>query len=153
MASLVLGGVVFRRFEIPESVRFPIRQRHHVHFLMGGKRVIDATGPDPLPIHWSGRFTGSNAASRCRTLEVMTAAGREVICVFGPFLRPVLITHFSPDMQKPYDIPYSIEVLPTRTEALGGGGSSPSMGRATGLDFAAALAGAATAAAIASGVA
>lgn len=152
MASLVLGGVVFRNFEIPQSIIFPIRQRHHIHLHVGSDRVVDATGPDPQPIRWSGRFTGPDASSRVRTLQVMTAAGAELPLVYASFQERVLIIDFTPDLTKSYDIYYQIEVLPTTNQGGGSGGLaqlSESMGTVTGLDIAAAITGAANAAAIA----
>lgn len=113
MAALVLGGIVFKHFEIPERIVFPRRQRHHIHYHVGSERVVDATGPDPLPIRWSGRFTGPDAAPRVRTLINMTDAGVALQLVYGSFMDRVLITEFTPDLEKIYDIRYTIECLPT----------------------------------------
>lgn len=111
--ALILGGVVFRNFEIPENVLFPIRQRHHIHYHVGAARVVDATGPDPQPIRWSGRFTGPDASDRARALESMAEGGLEWTLVFASFQRQVLVTDFQPDLRRSYDIPYAIECLPT----------------------------------------
>lgn len=118
--ALVLGGIVFKNFEIPQDIVFPLRQRHHVHYLVGAERVIDAVGPDPQPIRWEGRFTGPDATPRVRSLQSMTSSGIEWLLVYASFLEQVLITEFTPILEKPYDIRYRIEVLPTTTRGSGG---------------------------------
>lgn len=122
MAALVLGGVVFRGFELPERVVFPMHHRHHIHRLMGGDRVIDATGPDPLAVAWRGRFFGSDATSRARALLTMTEQGREQPCVWGSFMTQVLIVSFVPEFEREWQVRYAIECLPTVPRISGGGG-------------------------------
>lgn len=119
--ALILGGVVFKKFEIPENIVFPIRQRHHIHYFLGSSRVVDAAGTDPQPIRWAGRFTGPDASSRVRTLISMTESGQEWLLVFASFMSRVLIVEFAPDLEKPWDIRYMIEVLPTGAEGARGG--------------------------------
>lgn len=153
--ALVLGGFVFRGFEIPSNVRFPLSQRHHIHRQVGGGRVVNAMGPDPEPISWGGRFTGSNASSRVNTLRALTAAGRELPVVFASFMYMVLITRFDPDLTKPYDVYYQIQLTPTQPfGGAGGGGGGGGGGQEAGIavDLVAAAAGAALAAGIAGGL-
>lgn len=150
--ALVLGGFVFRGFEIPSNVRFALSQRHHIHRLVGGGREVNAMGPDPDVISWGGRLTGSNASGRVNTLRALTAAGRELPVVFASFMHMVLITRFDPDLTKSYDIYYQIQLTPTRPFDLGGGGSGGGQGAGIALDLGAAAAGAALAAGIAGGL-
>jgi hypothetical protein len=132
MASLILGGVIFKHFEIPSRLTFPMAHRYNIHKQVGGGRVVDAMGQDPQPRQWAGRFTGVDATPRARMLEQMTAQGRELPLVYGSFMNMVLIILFEPDMERTYDIPYRIVVLPTRP--IGGG-------QARGADAGAAIAG------------
>jgi hypothetical protein len=54
--TLTLGDFTFARYEIPERIPFGGDQQLNVHKLVGGVRVIDALGADPMPIEWSGFF-------------------------------------------------------------------------------------------------
>jgi hypothetical protein len=54
--------------EVPDIIPFGGHQRPAIHNQLGGKRVIDAMGPDPTAIHWSGR------RSRTNTLAVSVSA-------------------------------------------------------------------------------
>jgi hypothetical protein len=120
-APLVLGGIVFEGFEIPSSLKFPMKQRHHVHKLVGGGRVVDKLGPDPEDHKWSGRFRGATAESRCRSIEALCASGAEVGLSWGSFFRIGIVSHFDPDYNAAFEIPYSITFTPTEAGAGGGG--------------------------------
>ncbi|MEQ1694785.1 MAG: hypothetical protein ABL901_02995 [Hyphomicrobiaceae bacterium] len=120
-APLVLGGIVFEGFEIPSSLKFPTKQRHHIHKLVGGGRVIDTLGPDPEDIKWSGRFRGSNAASRCRSLESLCDTGGVIGLSWGSFFRLGIVSHFDPDYNAEYEIPYSITFTPDVNQSAGFG--------------------------------
>jgi hypothetical protein len=152
MPALVLGGVVFKNFEIPEHIIFPIKQRYKIHYHLGSARVVDAMGPDPQPVRWEGRFTGPDASSRVRALQGMTSSGVEWHCVFGTFMEQGLITDFTPVMEKPWDYRYAIEFLPTTNQGSGSGGASFSplntTGFVVGQDLTTAQGGAAAAQAI-----
>ena len=73
--SLTLGPVAFAGFEIPSSITLGGRQRLAIHKLPGGLRIIDALGPDPADLAWSGIFTGPDAADRARLLDAMRVGG------------------------------------------------------------------------------
>lgn len=152
MPALVLGAVIFRNFEIPDHIVFPVSQRHKVHYFVGSDRVIDAMGPDPEPIRWNGRFTGPNAASRVRTLQAMTSSGAEWACVYNTFMERVLIIRFTPIMTKAYDYDYAIELLPTTNQGGGAGGlgfaPTATTGEVVGQDLSQAQSSATTAQAI-----
>jgi hypothetical protein len=58
MATVTIGGISLSEWEIPERINFGGKQQVTVHKLIGGNRVIDAMGPDPDDVRWSGRFRG-----------------------------------------------------------------------------------------------
>lgn len=76
---LVLGGVTFRGFEVPERIVLPGGAHTiHTHSLIGGARVLDMMGPDPVDISWHGRFRGNDALSRFHAVDNIRISGREV---------------------------------------------------------------------------
>jgi hypothetical protein len=106
--SLTLGGVVFNDFEIPESINFGGEQMLVVHKLPGGKRVIDAMGPDDSDIHWTGRFRGPSGEQRAILLDYMRRQGNQILLSWGLHRYQVVIKEFKPDYRQAYEIPYSI---------------------------------------------
>jgi hypothetical protein len=108
---LVLGTVAFQGFEAPEQIPFGGRQRLNVHRLMGGKRVVDAMGPDDDSIVWRGRFRGTLATLRARQLDLMRRAGRPHILTWGAFVYRVVIERFDASYEAFNEIPYSISCL------------------------------------------
>ena len=121
-SPLTLGGITFEDFEVPDSLKFPLKLAHHVHKLIGGDIVIDTNGPSPEHCKWSGRFRGANAASRCRAIASMLKDGAEVALSFGSFFALGVIVEFDPDYHREYEIPYSISFQPSAT--MDGGGSN-----------------------------
>lgn len=109
--ALVLGTFAFSEFEIPASLPFGGRQALKVHRYMGGKRVIDALGPDDAPIQWSGQFRGFTASLRARQLDLMRSAGRPLVLTWGVFVYRVVIESFEADYQAPFEIPYRISCV------------------------------------------
>lgn len=118
--GITLGGIRFSEWEIPERV--PFGGRHHVavHRMIGGKRVVDALGPDPRRLSWSGRFRGASALGRARALDGMRAAGRQVACTYMGLHWLVVVTQFDADAERPYEIPYTIscEVVQDSAQAV-----------------------------------
>ncbi len=123
---LLLGSFTFQSFEIPDKIPFPGKQTLVIHKLIGGDRVIDAMGPDPDDIEWSGRFQGGDAVGRARELEAMRDAGFPVVLVCGVIVKTVVVSEFKFEYERPYQGPYTIKcaVVP---DALSTG--------AAGLDF------------------
>ena len=115
--KLVLGGIVFRDFEVPEKITFGQEQALHIHKLVGGGRVIDPMGPDPPPIRWQGRFRDADASSRCRAVERLCASGAQVGVSWGSFFFPVVVADFEADYEFMREIPYKITLI----RADGGG--------------------------------
>jgi hypothetical protein len=108
MATVTIGGISLSEWEIPERINFGGKQQVTVHKLIGGTRVIDAMGPDPDDVRWSGRFRGPTALQRSAALDLLRASGAEVPLIYlGKFLT-VVITDFRCDAERSYEIPYQI---------------------------------------------
>lgn len=121
--KLILGGIAFREFEIPEQISYGRKQRIEVHKLVGGGRVIDAYGSDPDPIRWSGRFRGRDATSRARQVEALADSGRSVSLTWGGFAYQVIVDSFDADYQRFYEIPYRVACT---VDTGGSSGAMPS---------------------------
>lgn len=122
MAALVLGGIAFSGFEIPDRINFGGKQRIAVHQLIGGDRVLDAMGSEPEQISWSGRFRGSTAIARAQALDEIRISGAQVDLAWLTLFRTVVVSSFKADTEKAYEVPYSIscEVVSDVAAGLGG---------------------------------
>jgi hypothetical protein len=115
--SLTLGPVAFAGFELPSSITVGGRQRLAVHRLPGGLRVIDALGPDPADINFSGIFTGPDAAERARLLDALRVAGEALPLTWDAFIYNVIIENFEADYRSPWWVPYRLSCTVLRDEA------------------------------------
>ena len=115
--SLTLGPVAFAGFELPSSITVGGRQRLAVHRLPGGLRVIDALGPDPADINFSGIFTGPDAADRARLLDVLRVAGEALPLAWDAFIYTVVVESFEADYRSPWWVPYRLSCTVLRDEA------------------------------------
>ena len=115
--SLTLGPVAFAGFELPSSITFGGRQRLAIHKLPGGIRVIDALGPDPADLAFSGIFTGPDAADRARLLDTLRIAGAALPLAWDAFLYTVVVENFDADYRSPWWIPYRLSCTVLRDEA------------------------------------
>ena len=115
--SLTLGPVAFAGFELPSSITLGGKQRLAIHKLPGGIRIIDAMGPDPADLGWSGIFTGPDAADRARTLDTLRVAGLQLLLSWDAFLYTVVIESFEADYHSPWWIPYRLACAVVRDEA------------------------------------
>ncbi len=115
--SLTLGPVAFAGFELPSSITLGGRQRLAVHRLPGGVRIIDALGPEPADIGWSGIFTGPDAADRARLLDTMRVMGSSMVLSWDAFLYTVVIENFTADYRSPWWIPYRLSCTVLQDEA------------------------------------
>src|ERR1035438_3000846 len=106
--TLLLGPILFRDFELPERVRWGGAQKLAVHRLPGGARVIDSLGRDDADIAWSGVFSGSDAALRAGTLDLIRAEGSSWPLTWDWFFYTVVIARFDADYTRPNWIPYRI---------------------------------------------
>jgi len=115
--SLTLGPVAFAGFELPSSITLGGRQTLAIHKLPGGIRIIDALGPDPADLAWSGIFTGPDAADRARLLDTLRIAGTELLLSWDAFLYMVVVERFDADYRSPWWIPYRLSCAVVRDEA------------------------------------
>lgn len=115
--SLTLGPVAFAGFELPSSLTLGGRQRLAIHRLPGGIRIIDALGPDPADLAWSGIFTGPDAAERARALDLLRMEGTALPLAWDAFLYTVVIERFEADYRSPWWIPYRLTCAVLRDEA------------------------------------
>lgn len=93
---VVLGGVVFQDQEVPASIAWGGAQALKVHKLPGGKRVIDAMGPDDAPISWEGTMFGPDdyIAERSFQLNEMRKSGQPFPLCWGWHLYTVIVREF-----------------------------------------------------------
>jgi hypothetical protein len=118
MTSLVLGPVVFKDYEIPESVHgLSGKQTTAKHSLLGGRRVVDAMGPDDDDPHWSGRLQGGDATSRALLLDSLRIQGAQLPFSVGSFFALVVIDHLQLTFERSYQILYDISVVVVSSSA------------------------------------
>jgi len=125
MTTLTLGDFVFQDMEVPESIGFGGDQRLAIKKMIGGVRDIQALGPDPRPLEWSGIFfptqDGQSALDRALTLEGMKNAAQPIALSWDELYLMVYIRTFEPDYRFGR-IPYKIvcEVLQDLTAPVYG---------------------------------
>lgn len=107
-AALILGDIEFGHMEVPDSMNFGGDQLMTVHQLVGGKRIINTLGKSESDISWSGFFFGESAFERARSVDFLRVEGQEIELVFGEFLYLVVIKSFSAQLERFYQLPYTI---------------------------------------------
>ena len=105
-----LGPIVFNSFEVPERISFGGSQKLVVHAMPGGRRVIDAMGPEEAPIRWSGVFSGQSAASRVRIVERLRRSGTQALLSWDSWRFTVIVREFEVEMTNSWWIPYRLEL-------------------------------------------
>jgi hypothetical protein len=122
MPALVLGGVVFEDFEIPEEVRLGGNHAGKLWKLPGGVRIIDAQGPDDETIEWHGRFRTGTAMGRALAVDSMRRAGLAIpLSVLGLSYTVFIRTFTFHPARNGFEINYEIGliVLLDNTQGLG----------------------------------
>lgn len=118
MGKLVLGDFTFAEFEIPDELASLGGQMAlRIHRPVGGKRVIDAMGPDYEPIRWRGQFRGPDALARAQALTRMWLSGREFSLTWESYAFTVVIAEYLPRPQSAREVPYSISCEVVRDDA------------------------------------
>ncbi len=119
MASLelLLGPVLFQGFELPSTIAWGGAQRLAIHRMPGGSRVIDAMGRDDNDITWAGIFTGPDAATRARGLDLMRSSGNLWPLTWGSFFYSVVIAKFEAQQVRSNWIPYQISCCVLQDES------------------------------------
>lgn len=122
---LVLGGLIFQSFEIPESFRkLGGKQAHSIREFPGGLRTIRNLGYFPLPLEWSGYLYGPQAFSRAQALAAICAAGSLIQLQYGPWVWEGELVSFEGHPRHQFLVPYTCRFEPTRD--LSGAGGNPS---------------------------
>lgn len=98
-AVLTLGDIAFTDFSVPSRMNYGGKQTLVVHKFPGGARTIDAMGPDPNPITWSGILLGVGAAATRQAIEAMRDAGQVVDLAWGENAYSVLVEECTFDGQ------------------------------------------------------
>ena len=126
--TLVLGGMVFTDFAVPEHMPFGGEQAMVVHKLPGGQRVIDTLGPDDMNITWNGRFWGNGALGQAMALDAMRRAGTPLPLVYAGHAYIVVIDSFSAEIERvPMNVLYHISCT-VATNSMGGGAGGGGFG-------------------------
>lgn len=137
---LVLGGIVFQDIESPPNVNFGGEQQLVIHKLPGGKRVVDAMGPDPAPIQFAGRFQGPGAEAKARALDAMRMAGSQVPLTWSSFFFLVVIKNFEATFEAPFQVLYRVVCEVVTDPAQGAlGGIASALGDLVGGDLSGAV--------------
>lgn len=108
---LMLGGITFKDYELPEHIEYGGKHTLATKKLIGGKRVIDALGPDDDDISWSGRFQGEDAAQRAAALDSLRNSGAEVELLFGDQFRMVVVQDVRLTHERPWQILYHVSCM------------------------------------------
>jgi len=132
---VILGGFVFQGHEIPDKIPFGGKQINKVHELVGGQRVVDAMGPSPDDISWSGRFRGADAIGRAQAVDAMRIAGAAVELSWLGLFYTVLISEFKANTEKFYEVPYTITCVVVDDPSADGDGSLASLDSLVGGDL------------------
>jgi len=108
---LILDAVVFGDFSTPNRITGGMAQMLGVQKLIGGDRVIDAMGPDPEALKWSGRWRGPGALANSQTLDALTAAGGRYSLTWGSNFFQVVIERYVSNYEASFEIPYDISCI------------------------------------------
>lgn len=108
--KLILGDFEFSHAEIPERINFGGDQSLAINKFVGGGRTIDSMGRDDDDITWNGWFIGTNALPRARYLDGLRANGGQLNFKYFDFNYSVVIRSFKANLEKYYQIPYSISL-------------------------------------------
>jgi len=122
---VILGGVVFDGFAIPDKINFGGKQAIKIHKLIGGQRIVNPLGPDPDPITWSAKFRGPSALGMASAVDAMRTAGLPVPLSWFGLAYTVIVTAFKVETEKFYEIPYTVTcevVSPDGSSGSGGAG-------------------------------
>lgn len=118
--ALVLGGFTFTDYSIPEQVPQGGEHNFVIHKLIGGRRIINAMGPDDSDITWHGRFQGPNAVSQALALDQLRKSGTQVPLFIDSQYYLVGVRKFEWDYQRFYQILYKITCVIASSANSGG---------------------------------
>ncbi|ADE12131.1 hypothetical protein [Sideroxydans lithotrophicus] len=109
----VQGGddFYFTYAEVPQKIPFGGKQALTVHKLVGGRRSVDAMGPDDKPLQWSGMLLGQSALPRARYLDWLRKSGKQCVLTWSELAYLVVVESFDADFERFYKMPYTISCL------------------------------------------
>lgn len=107
---VALAGIALQNLEVPEKINFGGKQRVAKHQLLGGVRVVDTMGPDDDDLQFSGLFLGPFAADQARFIDYLRKAGNPVTLTYGSAAYFVVISAFTADYERYYQVPYTINL-------------------------------------------
>lgn len=116
--KLILGNVEFDDNEAPAQLKgLGGDQQLAVTKFIGSGKVVQALGPQPNPVSWTGTFINENAIRRARQIDYYRAQGDAIELSWGDYLADVVIKSFIYDPENEFNVPYSItlEVVTDRT--------------------------------------
>jgi len=87
-----LGALELAGLEVPAFYDRGGTVQPIIHNLVGGGRVVQLIGPEPVRRRLQGCFTGADAADRAQLLEAMRDAGVPVPLAIGPWNEMVVVT-------------------------------------------------------------
>lgn len=133
--TLVLGGIIFKSFEIPEEFNFGGEQELAIHKLVGGKRVVDALGQDDADIIWSGRFQSHDALSRAQALDEMRKSGKQQTFTVAGLSYTVVVREFHARFQRKYQLLYTITLAVVQDNTVSPAATSSTLDDLVGSDM------------------
>ena len=89
---VTLGGLQLSGLEVPSFFDRAGRVRVAAHPVVGGGRVLQVTGYDPVKRELNGIFIGADAAERAQTLEAMRDQAEPLLLTIGAWAELVLMT-------------------------------------------------------------
>lgn len=139
--TVSVGGIQLIGFDLPGQIGIGGDQAIVAHKTIGGKRVIDAMGPDDDAIVLKGQILDENAELRVFQLDLMRRSGREVQVLFATRAYRAVVSKFKAELIRPYLYSYSITCEIIEDQILGDGGKdSATLEQQVAADLAAAQA-------------
>ncbi|MGA7781079.1 MAG: hypothetical protein WCA85_25695 [Paraburkholderia sp.] len=115
---------IFTNVAVPERIVFGGKQLLDVQKMIGGRRRVNAMGPDDDPISWTGWLvptgSGSTPMQRAQVLDSFRRIGTVCTLSWDTLRYQVVISDFHATYEKPFKIPYSIsfEVVEDQTQLI-----------------------------------
>jgi hypothetical protein len=122
---VTLGSMVLTGIEVPEVMRWGGAQAISVQVAPGGDVSTSRLGVRYAPIRWNGIFSGPAALLRSRMPYTMMAGGKPVTLSWNDRSYTVLVASYQADDKYQNWIPYSIQCVVIKDNALTGGASAP----------------------------